>query len=106
LDQLLRDKAAGSAAKCEALYLIGAIHLAGGAPRLALSYLQRVYVSYAGFQPWAAKAYLSSTEIFTSLGDQMAARNSYRELLASALAPDAPERALAAEKLKALSETP
>jgi tetratricopeptide (TPR) repeat protein len=106
LDQLLRDKAAGASAKCEALYSIGAIHLAGGKPRLALPYLQRVYVSYARFQPWAAKAYLSSAEIFTTLGDHAAARNTYRELLASGLAPDAPERVLATEKLKAFAETP
>ena len=106
LDQLLRDKAAGASAKCEALYSIGAIHLAGGKPRLALPYLQRVYVSYARFQPWAAKAYLSSAEIFTTLGDLAAARNTYHELLGSGLAPDAPERVLATEKLKAFAETP
>jgi TolA-binding protein len=106
LDQLIRDKAAGAAAKCEALYSIGAIHLAAGAPRLALPYLQRVYVSYAGFQPWAAKAHLSSAEIFKTLGDHASARNTYRELLASGLATDAPERSLASEKLRAIGETP
>lgn len=106
LDHLLRHKATGGAEKCEALYSIGAIHLAGGKPRLALPYMQRVYVSYARFQPWAAKAYLSSAEIFTTLGDLAAARNTYRELLASGLAPDAPERVLATEKLKSFAETP
>jgi tetratricopeptide (TPR) repeat protein len=106
LDQVLRLKGAAAAVKCEALFAMGELHQAAGAPRLALPYLQRVYVSYSGFQPWAAKAYLASAELFSSLGEVTAARNTYTELLASALAPEAPERAVAASKLKALEDTP
>ena len=106
LEQVLRERGAGAAVKCEALFCMGDLHQSQGQPRLALPYLQRVYVSYGGFQPWAAKAYLASAEAFTSLGESAAARNSYAELLASGLAPDAPERALAASMLKALGGTP
>jgi tetratricopeptide (TPR) repeat protein len=106
LDRVLREKRAAAAVKCEALFTMGELHQAAGAPRLALPYLQRVYVSYSGFQPWAAKAYLASAELFSSLGEVSAARNTYTELLASKLAPEAPERAVAASKLKALEDTP
>jgi hypothetical protein len=106
LEQVLRERGAGAVVKCEALFCMGDLHQSQGQPRLALPYLQRVYVSYGGFQPWAARAYLASAEAFTSLGEPAAARNSYAELLASGLAPDAPERALAASMLKALGGTP
>jgi hypothetical protein len=104
--QVLREKTAGAAVKCEALFCMGDLHQSEGQPRLALPYLQRVYVSYGGFQPWAARAYLASAEAFTSLGELAAARNTCAELLASGLAPDAPERAVAASMLKALGGTP
>lgn len=106
LEQVLREKGAAAAVKCEALFAMGELHQAACTPRLALPYLQRVYVSYSGFQPWAAKAYLASAELFSSLGEVTAARNTYSELLASRLAPEAPERAVATSKLKALEDTP
>ena len=106
LEQVLRGKAAGAAVKSEALFHMGDLHKSEGHPRLALPYLQRVYVSYGGFQPWAARAYLSSAEAFTSLGEPDAARNTYAELLASGLPVDAPERAVAASMLKVLGGAP
>jgi predicted negative regulator of RcsB-dependent stress response len=65
-----------------------------------------VYVSYGGFQPWAARAYLASADAFATLGEHHAARNTYTELLASGVAADAPERAIASSKLKAMGGTP
>ena len=106
LEQIVRAKGAGAAAKCEALFSMGELHRASGAPQLALPYLQRVYVSYGGFQPWAAKAYLASAEAFTALGKPDAARKTYLELLASTLVPEAPERAVAASKLESLGGRP
>jgi tetratricopeptide (TPR) repeat protein len=106
LERVLRERGAGAALKCEALFCMGELHHSIGEPNLALPYLQRVYVSYGGFQPWAAKAYLASAEAFTAIGKHQSARNTYNELLASGLAPDAPERAIASSKLKALGGTP
>jgi tetratricopeptide (TPR) repeat protein len=102
LDRLLRLKNASAASKCEALFRIGEQHAANSAPELAINYLQRVYVSYGAFQPWAAKAYLASADAFLTLGDQMAAKNTYKEMLASPLPEDSPERAIAKAKLQAL----
>jgi tetratricopeptide (TPR) repeat protein len=106
LEQLLREKTAGAASKCEALYLTGEMHLEGGNPRLAIPYLQRVYVSYGRRQPWAARAYIASGEAFVTLGDLLAARNTFQELLSSGLALEAADKAAAAERLKTLGGAP
>jgi tetratricopeptide (TPR) repeat protein len=104
LERVLRLKNARASSKCEALFRIGEHHAANRAPKLAIQYLQRVYVSYGTFQPWAAKAYLASAEAFLTLGDRTAARNTYQEMLSSPLSEDSPERATAKTKLKTLEE--
>jgi tetratricopeptide (TPR) repeat protein len=106
LDQLLREKNATPAAKCEALFRMGEIHRAAGATRRAISYLQRAYVFYGRSQPWAAKAYIASAEAFLALGDKTAARNTYTEFLASDAPADSPERARAVSELGLLEARP
>jgi TolA-binding protein len=106
LDQMLREKGATAAVKAEALFQTGKIHRATGATRVAIAYLQRVYVSYNRCEPWATKSYMLSAEAFQDLGDNTSARNTYREFLASAAPPDAPERALAINRLSMLEGTP
>ncbi len=106
LDQLLHEKNAASVVKAEALFRMGQIHRDAGALRVAISYLQRTYVSYGRFQPWAAKAYIVSAEAFHALGDHAAARNTYREFLASGPPEESPDRALAVLRLKSLEEKP
>ncbi len=106
LDHLLRDKHASPVTKSETLYRMGEMHRAAGATRVAISYLQRTYVSYSRFQPWAAKAYIACAEAFRALGDKTAARNTYKEFLASDAAADAPERTRAASELRALEVMP
>jgi tetratricopeptide (TPR) repeat protein len=106
LDQLLREKSAAAAVKAEAMFRMGQIHQTAGALPLAISYLQRTYVSYPRFQPWAAKAYIASAEAFHALGDRSAASNTYREFLDSCPSEDSPDRELAVSRLKTLEEKP
>jgi tetratricopeptide (TPR) repeat protein len=106
LDQLLREKTAAAAVKAEALFRMGQIHQTAGALTVAISYLQRTYVSYGRFQPWAARAYIASAEAFHALGDRDAARNTYREFLDSKPPEESPERVQAVSKLRLLEENP
>jgi tetratricopeptide (TPR) repeat protein len=106
LEQMIREKGGTAALKAEALFHMGTIHRATGATRVAIAYLQRAYVSYGRFEPWATKSYIMSAEAFQDLGDHASARNTYREFLASAAPADSPERALAVKRLKVLEGTP
>lgn len=82
-----------------ALYKIGEAKLAMGETAEAFAYFQRVYVLYAGYREWAAKAYLQSAKCLKILGKQPERVATLREFVSKDAFKGLPEFAEAGELL-------
>ena len=84
----------------QALYMIGESLRASGKEREAFAYYQRIYVLYAHFKEWTAKAYLRCAEISEKLGLKEDALRTLGEMLANQSLRSTPEFASAEKRLK------
>jgi|GEM_PF-1846403 len=82
-----------------ALYKIGEAKLAMGETAEAFAYFQRVYVLYAGYREWAAKAYLQSAKCLKILGKNPERVATLREFVSKDAFKGLPEFAEAGELL-------
>lgn len=81
------------------LYQIGKAKLAMGETAEAFAYFQRVYVLYAAYKEWAAKAYLESANCLKILGKNTERVTTLREFVSKDAFQDLPEFAMASELL-------
>ncbi len=65
----------------EALYNIGLCRREQGETEAAFAFFQRVYVLYAGYPQWVARAYLQSAECLEQLGKTQEAVRTYTEMI-------------------------
>jgi len=86
----------------EALYNTGEAMMQQGKPKEAFAMFQRIYVLYAGYPSWTAKAYLRSGEVLELLGDREAAKRTYQEMLAAPAINAQPEAEAVRKRLAAL----
>ncbi len=82
-----------------ALFQIGTAKLAMGETAEAFGYFQRVYVLYAGYREWAAKAYLQSAKCLKILGKEPERQATLREFVSNDAYKGIPEFAEAGEIL-------
>ncbi len=102
LESVLASEFSTGPQKAEALYRIGAIHMAAGHPGLAVPYFQRIYVMHGRWKDWVAKAYLESGKAFEKLHDSDSARKTYQEMVDNKDLGDLPEFGTAKSRLEAL----
>ena len=102
LEAVLSCELSSGSQKAEALFRIGQIHMAEGNPKLAVPYLQRIYVMHGRWRDWVARAYVRSGEAFEKLHDTSSARKTYQELVEKEELSELPETGTAKKRLEAL----
>lgn len=86
----------------QALYWIGVCTYEQGKLIEASAYFQRVYVMYAGYAEWAAKAYAGSIVCLEKLGRKDEVIRTYQEMLSNPEIAMTPEGLLAQKRLNQL----
>ena len=89
-----------------ALYQIGQAKLSIGETAEAFAYFQRVYVLYAGYPEWAAKAYLASSQCLKILGKNSESIATLAEFVSKEDFQGLPEYAQAEEILSKEKQSP
>ncbi len=102
---VLAAQAVPGKVKAQALLQLGELEMAGGRPKTAIPYFQRIYIMYGRWRDAVARAYLRSGEAFEKLGDLPAARRTYEEMLGREDLSGLPEAAAARQRLEQLPET-